>query len=138
MIYVTIKWIYESKENIKYKFHWFINGIQIPQTQRIIKFKSKPNFSVKCIINTSDGRTSEFYKKIIVNSLEFKDSVNEIKDSLNFESNINLSEKTNIKEEIKQETKEEIKEVLKDSSNSINLDDKDKLIEWTSKMFKLN
>lgn len=91
----------ESKENIKYKFHWFINGIQIPQTQRIIKFKSKPNFSVKCIINTSDGRTSEFYKKIIVNSLEFKDSINEIKDSLNFESNINLSEKTNIKDDFK-------------------------------------
>ena len=41
----------------------------------------------------------------------------------------NKQEKTNIKEEIKQETKEEIKEVLKDSSNSINLDDKDKLIE---------
>lgn len=59
-----------------------------------------------------------------INKVEEKSIVN-----INPEEEKNKQEKTNIKEEIKQETKEEIKEVLKDNSNSINLDDKDKLIE---------
>lgn len=63
------------KTIISYKYFWFIDGIQKPQTQRIIKYSSNKVFNVKVIVESSDGRKCEKYKKIYPLEYHFKDNI---------------------------------------------------------------
>lgn len=87
-----------SKNIVKYKFLWFINGELRPQIQRIIKYQDDKTFDVRVIIETDDGRKVEKYKKFWKNSIDFEDST-DLSDASDFEEQQEFNDKVTIKDD---------------------------------------
>lgn len=102
--YLEVNFTDSSKTPVKYDFIWFINGELRPQTQRIIKYSDEKTFDVRCIIEVSDGRKIEKYKKFWANGIQLDSEMSGVTDNLASLEATEFKDKFSIGDTFKTET----------------------------------